>query len=122
VKKIAAIVFLIPALLFGTTLPSGNVNGHVRLAWAYPANELDTNLFFNFYATTNLTVPFAQWQFLTNTTGTNISIDLNLVPDRYFIVGTASNIWGETSITSNMVVLPFPPREINSSLKIQKLP
>lgn len=121
-KKIALLLLCTPVILLGAPLPSGTVNGRVRLSWSYPTNEIDPGNRFNFYATTNLATPFAQWTFLTSTPGTNLSIDLDLVPDRYFIVANCSNMWGETSITSNVVVTPLPPRPINDSLKIQKLP
>jgi hypothetical protein len=99
---------------------TNSVTGHLRLAWSYDTNQLSTNLSFNIYGSTNLAQPVSSWPILTNVIGTNTSCDLWLTPAQYFFVGTASNFWGETSVTSNLVVTPPAPQPINDSLKIQK--
>jgi hypothetical protein len=99
---------------------TNSVTGHLRLAWSYDTNQLSTNLAFIIYGSTNLAQPVSSWPILTNVPGTNTSCDLWLTPAQYFFVGTASNFWGETSVTSNLVVTPPAPQPINDSLKIQK--
>lgn len=96
--------------------------GNIRLSWDYDPSLLGTNLWFNIYETTNLTTPLSQWNLLTNVPGTNLSVDLTVGIGAHFIVGTSSNFWGESSITSNIVSTPAAPVPMNGSLKIQKLP
>lgn len=95
---------------------------HALLIWDYPTNQLATNLWFNFYETTNLSTPLAEWNLLTNVVGTNLSVGVSISPGQHFIVGTASNFWGETSITSNITVTPPLPVAINDSVRIEKSP
>jgi hypothetical protein len=110
------------------------INGNIRLNWAHATNSdpVSTNLVFNIYATTNLQLPAAQWPLLTNilstaaldtndASGTNFTVLLNLQPAQYYFAATASNFWGESSLTTNVVYIPAPPQLINT-LKIQKLP
>lgn len=123
-RAAAIILFsLLCAVLAAAAAPLTNsVNGHVRLAWSYDTNQLSTNLSFNIYGSQHLSLPASQWPLLTNVPGPNLSCDLQLQPAQYFFVATATDFWGETSITSNLVVTPAPPQPINDSLRIQKLP
>ena len=120
--------FLIPAIgcaltvLAGPSLVVTPPNGHCRLAWSYDTNELSTNLTFNFYETTNVALPMSQWPMLTNVAGTNLTVDIDIVPGAHFFVMTASNFWGESDVSSPVVLTPTLPHSVNSSLKISKLP
>jgi|GEM_PF-4532271 len=132
-KPLVLISFLFCATAFGSAVSTNLISGHVRLAWTYDtsAEPISSNLAFNVYGSTNLATPVAQWPCLTNLpspaagvdwTGTNFYTDLSLSPAQYFFVMTASNFWGECSITSNMVSTPPPAQVINNSVRIQKLP
>jgi len=129
------IMFFCAIACDASTLPTNSVNGHVLLSWTYPTNLITDDLRFNLYQTTNITQPFVQ---LTNVAATNfapyqvsfdgtnwmanLSVRLDLQPAPHFFVSTSSNFWGETSITSNVVVTPAAPQVINDSLHIQKTP
>ncbi len=122
-KIIASIVFLFGLqALAAPQMIVAPPNGHVKLAWDYDTNQLSTNLFFNIYETTNLTIPFANWNLLTNVVGTNLSATMDVTPGAHFFVATASNFWMETSITSNLTSTPPLPQSINDSLRIEKAP
>jgi hypothetical protein len=95
-------------------------NGHVTLSWNYDTNELSTNLWFNIYETTNITASLTNWNCITNVVGTNLSVMIDVQRGLNFFVATASNFWGETSITSNMTFTPALPIPINDSLRIEK--
>lgn len=94
----------------------------ITLWWDYDTNLLSTNLWFNFYETTNLTTPLTNWSRIGTVVGTNLSANFNIVPGEHFIVGTSSNFWGETSITSNYTYTPPLPAPINNTIKIGKSP
>ena len=105
-------------------------NGHVRLNWNYDTNLLSTNLWFNWYETTNISTPTTNWMCftnvlsssITNISGSNVSISLDIVPGQHFFLGTASNFWGETSITSTIAFTPPLPVPINDTVRIEKEP
>lgn len=97
-------------------------NGDITLEWNYPTNLLCTNLWFNIYGTTNLDLPVEQWPFITNVVGTNLFANLSVVPGANFFVMTASNFWGESSITSNITSTPSLPLPMNGCVTIQKAP
>lgn len=122
-----------------TTLPTNTVSGHVTLQWRYPTNRITDDLRFQLYQAPDLTLPLDQWTPLasvaatnfapyqvdlcgTNWMATNLTVQLEIQPGAYFFVGTASNFWGETSITSNVVATPPAPVVINDSLRIRKAP
>lgn len=119
---LSAIFYLLSSLPTPAAPLTNSITGHVRLVWEYDTNALATNLSFYIYGSTNLAAPVSSWPVLTNIIGTNLACDLWLAPAQYFFVGTASNFWGETSITSNLCSVPPPPQPINDSLKIQKQP
>lgn len=132
-KYLALILLLLAASAFGSAISTNVINGHVRLQWVCDTNlnPVSTNFSFQIYGTSNLvTQPLAQWPVYTNinsvdafnTNDGTFHVDLNITPWAYYFVGTASNVWGESSVTSNMVVVPMPPPVINQSLTIQKLP
>jgi hypothetical protein len=138
-KKTIALLILMCAPALASTLPTNAINGHIGLTWTYPTNAISNDLRFQFYGTTNLTVPWSNWPVITNVAATNfapyqvtqdgtnwvatnLSIRLDLQPGQYFFVGTASNFWGETSVTSSITSTPPAPVAFNDSLKIQKTP
>ena len=86
-----------------------NPSGRVRLAWDYPTNELSTNLVFRLYTSTNSMLEATNWTVLTNVVGTNLSVDIRIVPGERFFFLTASNFWGE-SFLSNIASTPALPR------------
>lgn len=108
--------------LSSPNLVTPSPDGHVILSWDYDTNQLSTNLWFNFYETTNISTPLTNWNFLTSVVGTNLSVEVVITPGQHFIVGTSSNFWGESSITSNMTVTPPLPIPINNTVKITKSP
>jgi hypothetical protein len=134
---LAILLFILGIICFALSATASlvsTINGNVRLNWGFNTNDdpVGTNLTFNVYCTTNLNVPAAQWPLLTNlvstaaqdtndASGTNFTIVLNVPPAQYFFAATASNFWGESSLTTNVVYIPGPPQLINT-LKIQKLP
>ena len=81
----------------------------VTLAWDYPSAELNTNLTFKLYHSTNPTLPLAQWMPFTNIAGTNLSVALSINVGVHFFFLTASNWWGESD-PSNVASTPAPPR------------
>jgi hypothetical protein len=103
--------------------PEGNINGHVKLTWDYPADEIGQVEQFYVYTSTDIALPVQQWTLATNVSPSTLSVSLDIQPSHYFFVVTASNFWGETSIySSNVASVPFPAVAMNGSLKIQKLP
>lgn len=116
---LALVCFRSPA---SPTLSAPAPDGHVVLSWDYDTNQLSTNLWFNFYETTNISTPLANWNVLTNVVGTNLSVEVVITPGQHFIVATSSNFWGESSITSNMTVTPPLPVPINNTVRITKSP
>jgi len=129
-------VFWLPSALcaLASSLPTNSVNGRVVLSWSYPTNLITDDLRFNLYQTTNLNTP---WLFLTNIPATNffpyqaafdgtnwmatnLCAQFDIQPANYFFVASATNFWGETSVTSNIVSTPPPPQPINDSLRIRK--
>lgn len=124
-KGILALKFLMVAVLLcnaGPQLVVSPPGGQVKLSWSYPTDQLNTNISFNFYETTNIATPFSNYNFLTNIPGPATNALIAIVPGEHFIVSTASNFWQETSITSNMVHLPPLPVPINDSLRIERVP
>lgn len=105
-------------------------NGHVHLKWSYDTNLLSTNLWFNWYETTNISTPLTNWNCITNVLsssitnfdGTNLIISIDITPGEHFLVGSSSNFWGETSITSQMAHTPPLPLPINDTTRIEKAP
>jgi hypothetical protein len=72
----------------------------VTLAWDYPADQLGTNLSFNIYHTTNITLPMADWEIVTNVVGTSLSASLLLQSGAHFFAVTASNLVGESDFAT----------------------
>jgi hypothetical protein len=134
---LAIFLFILGVLFFALSASASlvsTINGNVRLNWAISTNSdpVGPDLSFNIYYTTNLAVPAAQWPLLTHilstdardtndASGTNFTILLNLPPAEYYFAATASNFWGESSLTTNIVYVPAPPQPINT-LQIRKVP
>ena len=108
------------------------INGNIGLGWSYFDEPANTNLSFNIYYATNLLQPPPTWILATNivstaaldtndVSGNSYRVSLTLPPAAYFFVATASNFWGESGLTSNIIGTPPAPQLINT-LKIQKLP
>lgn len=72
----------------------------VKLEWDYPPEQLSTNLSFNIYHTTNISVPITEWKVLTNVVGTNLSVTLPKENGAHFFALTASNASGESSFAT----------------------
>lgn len=139
-KNIALILLLAcSAARMVAALPTNSLTPSVSLSWKYPTNKITCGLSFNIYAATDITAPWEQWQGVaivsatnfapyqvtfdgTNWVATNFTVRLDIQPGAYFFVSTASNFWGETSITSNVVSTPPAPLAINDSLRIRKVP
>lgn len=136
---ISALALGLGSFAFGSTLPTNSVTPGVSLSWTYPTNKITCGLGFNIYDATDITTPWEQWPIAasvaatnfapyqatfdgTNWVATNLTVRLDIQPGAYFFVATASNFWGETSITSNVVSTPPAPLAINDSLRIRKVP
>ena len=104
----------------------------VRFSWFYTDAAPSTNLWFNIYGTTNVTTPIKQWKLVTNVTsvnalvtnagGTIFSLRVPMISAQYFFVMTASNFWGETSLTSQMMFTPPAPQPVNNSVRLHDAP
>lgn len=119
-RKLTKFLATILAVALATAAIAGP-NGHVTLIWTYDTNLLSTNLCFLWYESTNITVPMNQWQLYTNVVGTNLSVQLDIVPGEHYFVGTASNFWGETSVFSAIAYTPPLPLPL-LAVKIEKAP
>jgi len=110
-KKLLTVLGLV-ALVAIAAPPSGKVT----LVWDYPTNEMTTNLWFNLYHSTNITVPLANWPLMTNIVGTTNLVKIQVVPGEHYFYVTASNWWAE-SPPSNVAATPPLPRT-SSGLQI----
>lgn len=109
--KLITLFFLLPLCASAQLVP-------VVLEWNYPTNELSTNLTFVMYKGTNVTQSMSTWEPITNIIGTNLSVELSLLPGEYYFAMKAKNMWGE-SIFSNSISTPPAPRSV--SVKVIRL-
>ena len=131
-KRLLLLPLLMLGLLIG--LAAQSPSGNVVLAFDYPVSDLDTNLVFKLYGTTNVALPLTNWLVMasaaatsavsTNLIGTNLvatfNIPVTITPGRFFFVCTASNFWQE-SVPSNVASTPALPRS-DSKLTIKRGP
>lgn len=83
-------------LLASIAFAFAGVKTNVTLVWDYPATELNTNLTFKLYSSTNITVPLTNWPVATNVPGTITNVTLPIQPGMTFYFVTASNEFGES--------------------------
>jgi hypothetical protein len=121
-KRIIVILLLAWCGYAAPSLIVAPPTGNVMLFWNYDTNLLSTNLWFNIYETTNLLTPLTNRNCLTNVVGTNLTVADNINPGAHFIRETASNIWGESAISTNVFATPPLPLPINDSFSIRKVP
>lgn len=126
--------FALCVLRCGALSLTNGINGHVLLSWNCPTNQITPDLSFRIYGITNLTAPLSQWSLITNVAVTNLPVPLvdtngnatnfnvllNIQPQQYFFVATASNFWGESGL-SNYANTPPAPQAV-TNLAIQKAP
>jgi len=67
----------------------------VTLTWDYPESELNTDLTFKIYNTTNVSLPITNWEVL-HVIGTQCWTRFPAGSDARFFVITASNAFGES--------------------------
>ncbi len=136
-KKLLILLLFYCAVVKASTLPTNSVTSGITLSWSYPTNGITDDLRFVIYSTTNVTTPWQQWSSITNIAATNfipyqivfdgtnwmatnLIIRCDIPPAQYYFVGTATNFWGESSITSNLTFTPPTPLVINDSIRIRK--
>lgn len=112
-KRILSFILFI----FAGTLFAG-LNGHIRLLWDYPPDQV-TNVNFVVHYSTNLNLILTNWPVVITTYTTNVDFDIN--PGAYFFYVTASNFWGEVSPPSNVVNTPAVPLNTGNT-RIIKIP
>jgi hypothetical protein len=69
-------------------LPPGTVVKTITLTWDYP--EMNDEIVFNVYGTTNLAAPMTDWQLITNVT--ELSCTIPMREGSHFFVVSASNV------------------------------
>ena len=108
-KFIRSIAVLCLLLAVNAAAPSGLVT----LSWDYPAYELSDKLTFKVYSSATMVLPLESWPVLTNVSGTNLSVKLQILPGQRFFYMTASNFWGESG-PSNLIGTPPLPRDMTN--------
>jgi len=111
------LISLVCACMISCGLYAATINGHIKLYWDYPANEL-TNVTFNVYSTTNIALPLTNWLVMTNVNSTNVVLDIT--PGQRYFYATATNFWGESD-PSTVASVPATPKS-GTNLVIVKLP
>ena len=91
----------------------------LTLVWDNPP-DLDTNCVINIYASTDASMPLAQWTWRTNVPYPQNSVTLPIFPGRQFFAVTTSNYWGESDF-SNVATAPGLP-QTPPNLRIAQLP
>lgn len=90
---------------------------NIRLLWDY-TNSTTLPDVFKLYHSIDLALPLTNWSYMTNTSGTNLSLVLQIPPGQHFFYLTASNFWGEGPPSN---VASTPPLPTNATLRIERI-
>jgi hypothetical protein len=117
VTAIKTLLFLCVAMIALTA--AAQITGHVNLFWGYPPSDYTNTFSVNVYETTNFNAP--AWNLLTNVSGAQTNILLDIQPGAHFFRLTATNFWGESDFSNTATTPPTAPL-IGNTLKIEKAP
>jgi hypothetical protein len=105
IRKLFAQKIALVALLVGLPVVAAQFT-NVTIQCDYPLDELDTNLVFKVWHSTNLTIPMTNWTVLTNVSGLTATtnpftvVTLPITVGNHFYALTASNDFGESPFSN----------------------
>ncbi len=110
--------FVLFVALAVLALPTPPPTGRLVLSWDYDEGDLETNLLFTIYWSTNAGIPMTNWTVLNTVVGTNAA-KVQVKPGANFFSVTASNLWGESPF-SEVASTPALPRT-DSKIRITRV-
>lgn len=106
-KPIRLNLFLLPILLFLVSVLYVRA-ATLLLEFDYPKPDLGTNIWFQVYHSTNVSLPLTNWTALTNVVGTGTVVRVRAEPGVNFFSMTASNFWGRSDFSTVASTPPAP--------------
>jgi hypothetical protein len=120
-RKLIAIVFMLSALT--ASAQSTNIVGCVTFAWGDnnpPATQADPSYHYNFYHSTNVTVPLTNWVKIATAASGVTNLPVNIPAGTHYFFVTAADWWSE-SPPSNIASTNTPAILLALTLSIEIL-